>query len=161
MKGDRMKRRQGLMSIGIALILLIFSLIATMVISNISSNLYKNIIEMDEGKESQYRRIVIMSLKNVADYFDNNRSTDYLNTITPSPFNFSFSLSKDLVKNPETDDFPAKTYDFPATATLAATNVSSSPSSPKRFYFVELYTNREVDPYDEDYGIVVQYNQNK
>jgi len=151
MKGDEMRRRKGLMSIGIAIIMLLFSLIAAMVISNISSNLYKNIIVMDEGKELQYRRIVVMSLKNAADA----KKSEIINhsTVT-SAVNFTFSLSENLVKNPTNNSFPARTWTFRATATLAASNVTI-PSTDATFSFVELYTKHPND--NENYGIVVQY----
>jgi len=142
-----MKQRNALMSIGIALIMLIFSLVAAMVISNISSNLYKNIIVMDEGKELQYRRIVVMSLKNAADYIDNNYSFDSITS--PAKINFTFSLSEALIKNSNNN-----LLDFPATASVAATGVQTQSGN---FDFVELFTKYEKD--DENYGIVVQYKQ--
>lgn len=138
-----------MISTAIALILLIFSLIATMVISNISSNLYKNIVDMDEGKELQYRRIVVMSLKNAADYVSGSGIGGIPDFST---INFTFSLSKDLVKNPESETFPATILTFPATATLAATSVKTLNGT---WDFVELYTRPPEA--EEDYGIVVQY----
>jgi len=140
-----MKNRNGLMSIGIALIMLIFSLIAAMVISNISSNLYKNIIVMDEGRELQYRRIIVMSLKNASDYIDTNYSFD--NIQSPSTNDFLFTLSEGLVKNP--NSIPLT---FPATASVAATGVQTQSGT---FDFIELFTKHKDD--DENYGIVVQY----
>jgi len=155
MKGDEMKRRKGLMSIGIAIIMLLFSLIAAMVISNISSNLYKNIIVMDEGKELQYRRIVVMSLKNAADEVHATKTQNQLNAITvPENLDFTFALSKDLVRNPQTESFPATVVLFPATATLAATEVFTGNATLNYF---ELYTKHEND--SENYGIVVQYEK--
>jgi len=155
MKGDRMRQRNGLMSIGIALIMLIFSLVAAMVISNISSNLYKNIVAMDEDKELQYRRIVVMSLKNAADKVHNEKTQTELNDITDDfTRNFTFLLSKDLVKNPDSDTFPATVLSFPATATLAATAITTSNAT---LNFFELYTKHKDDA--ENYGIVVQYNK--
>lgn len=148
-KGDDMKRRNGIMSIGIAIIMLLFSLIAAMVISNISSNLYKNIIVMDEDKELQYRRIVIMSLKNAADAKIANIISNATDTTTVS---FTFSLSENLAKNPTNDSFPAYTWNFPSTATVAATSVQTQNGT---FDFVELYTKHKDD--EENYGIVVQY----
>ncbi|MDN5360629.1 MAG: hypothetical protein PWQ84_1692 [Thermotogaceae bacterium] len=146
MKGDKMRRRKGIISISIAIIMLLFSLIATMVISNISSNLYKNIVVMDEDKELQYRRIVVMSLKNAADA---KKEKIIKSTTTTSMVNFTFSLSEGLMKNPDKNPFT-----FPATATVAATNVRV-PSTEATFSFVELYTKHENDT--ENYGIVVQY----
>ena len=130
--------------------MLLFSLIAAMVISNISSNLYKNIIVMDEDKELQYRRIVIMSLKNAADSISatiENKSGSFSR-------DFTFALSKDLMKNPQTDSFPATVLLFPATATLAATEVFTGSAT---LNYVELYTKYEKD--DENYGIVIQYEK--
>lgn len=150
-----MRRRSGIMSIGIALIMLIFSLVAATVISNISSNLYKKIVVMDEDKELQYRRIVVMSLKNAADYIDDNFNIEDITE--PSTMNFSFAVSEALVRSPQSDTFPAYTWTFPATASLAASNVTvTSPAA--TFSFVELYTKHSSDT--EDYGIVVQYDQN-
>jgi len=150
-----MKRRNGIMSIGIAIIMLLFSLIAAMVISNISSNLYKNIIVMDEDKELQYRRIVIMSLKNALDEIHQVKTQDQLNAIAvPKNLDFTFALSKDLMKNPQTDSFPATVLLFPATATLAATEVFTGSAT---LNYVELYTKYEKD--EENYGIVIQYEK--
>lgn len=101
---------------------------------------------MDEDKELQYRRIVVMSLKNAADA---KKEKIIKSTTTTSMVNFTFSLSEGLMKNPDKNPFT-----FPATATVAATNVRV-PSTEATFSFVELYTKHENDT--ENYGIVVQY----
>ncbi len=160
-----MRKSPGLMTIGIALIMLIFSLITAMVITNISSNLYKNIIKMDVRKESQYKRVVILSLKNAMDYshglntINGKDRQDYYDDLTEASQTwsreFKFILSEDLSPTNE-----ALSIDFPASVTLAATNVETSTQEATKLNFFELYTKPDLInfDYDEDiYGIVVQY----
>jgi len=110
---------------------------------------------MDEDKELQYRRIVIMSLKNALDEIHQVKTQDQLNAIAvPKNLDFTFALSKDLMKNPQTDSFPATVLLFPATATLAATEVFTGSAT---LNYVELYTKYEKD--EENYGIVIQYEK--
>jgi len=134
-----MKRREGLMSIGIAIIILLFSIVAAMVIYNISSNLYKTVIRLDEGKELQYRRIIIMSLKNVTDRFHNDILADETNVST---FTFTFSKCGEVPDS------------FPATISVATASVTVKDKS---FGFLELFTK---PPELDTYGIVVQYDRN-
>jgi|GEM_PF-2614106 len=160
-----MINRKGLMSIGIALIMLIFSLIVAMVITNISSNLYKNIIRIDERKESQYKRVVIMSLKNTTDYIneDVQKPQSYFNNLTEAertiPFDdFNFFYSDPLFQ---------ETINFPATVTVAATYVTTTEDEDTaKLNFFELYTLPDLEgagfDYTEDeYGIIIQYESNE
>jgi hypothetical protein len=128
-----MYRKNGLMSIGIALIMLIFSLVAAMVLSNISSNLYKTIVKMSEGKEHQYSRIVVESLYNGV----GKVNLDDLTEGATETFDFTF-LSNEQSANPIT---------FPATVEFIE-KVEAN-------YFVKLFTRH---PSETDmYGIVAQY----
>lgn len=154
-----MKKRTALMSIGIALIILIFSLITAMVITNISSNLYKNIIKMDVRKESQYKRVVILSLKNGMDYSYDQQPQSHFDSLTEDSLtwsgDFKFILSEGLAPTSES------TIDFPASITLAATQVETSTEEATKLNFFELYTKPDLTNFDysEDiYGIVVQYD---
>ena len=164
-----MPKRSGLMSIGIALIILLFTMIAAMVIYNISSNLYKNMIKMDERrKESQYKKTVILSLKNVTDYINSVGTIDgtdtqiYFNNLSDSDrkesVDFSFRLSSGLVGGSEDVPFPARTIVFPATVTLSATTIETGSAT---LNFFELFTKPDykaagLDYTEDTYGIIVQ-----
>jgi hypothetical protein len=127
-----MCKRHGIMSMGIALIILLFSLIAAMVLTNISSNLYKNIVKLGEGREIQYRKIVVQSLYNAFEIVD-------LTSLSPGETkSYSFTFQTNEQVTPLT---------FPATAVFIE-QVDSN-------YFVKLYTR---EPSKEDmYGIIAQY----
>jgi len=58
------KKRKGMMSLGIAMWMLLFSLIAGTVIYSLSSNLMASIRKLDVGKEERYSRIVMKSMVN-------------------------------------------------------------------------------------------------
>lgn len=160
-----MINRKGLMSIGIALIMLIFSLIVAMVITNISSNLYKNIIRIDERKESQYKRVVIMSLKNTTDYIneDVQKPQSYFNNLTEAERTISFDDFKFIYSDPLFQE----TINFPATVTVAATYVTTTEDEDTaKLNFFELYTLPDLEDagfdYTEDeYGIIIQYESNE
>jgi ABC-type transport system involved in multi-copper enzyme maturation permease subunit len=139
------KKRKALMSIGIALILLIFSIVAVTVISNLSSNLIKNISEMDIGKEDQYKRVVIRSLQNILenDVYDYSTFSvdNYSSTI------FKYSLSREMVKGSNN----GLIINFPATALFISDDSA---------YFFELYTEPSTSTSGnllDTYGIVLQF----
>jgi hypothetical protein len=107
-------------------------LIAAMVLTNISSNLYKNIVKLGEGREIQYRKIVVQSLYNAFEIVD-------LTSLSPGETkSYSFTFQTNEQVTPLT---------FPATAVFIE-QVDSN-------YFVKLYTR---EPSKEDmYGIIAQY----
>ncbi len=137
------------MSIGIAVMLLIFTIIAATVISNISSNLIKNISEMDVGKEEQYRRIVIMSLKNAI------KDANYtgLGIMDHATVNFVYAVSEGLAKNKS----GGLVIDYPASATLISTDTEIGKAT--TLYFFEVYTEPSLSTTGnatESYGIILQ-----
>ena len=105
---------------------------------------------MDEGKELQYRRIVVMSLKNGADYVNDTNPDQFDSVPKQSPVTFDFDLSEKLQHSATNSLF------FPATAVVAATNVEASGEN---YTFVELFT-KPPDEESDIYGIVVQYKEN-
>jgi len=109
-----MCKRHGIMSMGIALIILLFSLIAAMVLTNISSNLYKNIVKLGEGREIQYRKIVVQSLYNAFEIVD-------LTSLSPGETkSYSFTFQTNEQVTPLT---------FPATAVFIEQVDSNTASS--------------------------------
>jgi len=58
------KKRKGMMSLGIAMWMLLFSIIAGTVIYSLSANLMASIRKLDLGKEERYSRIVMKSMVN-------------------------------------------------------------------------------------------------
>ena len=112
-----MIRRRGVLFIGLAIIMLLFSLIAAAVIANIGSNLFKSMSKMGQGQEKNYTRIVVQSVDNGLGYLvQENLTVDMVGaTSNIPPKTFFFKCSTDLCDNPVLD------ARFDVAATFSAT----------------------------------------
>ena len=88
------KKRKGMLSLGIAMWMLLFSLIAGTVIYNLSANLMGSIRKLDVGKEERYSRIVMKSMVNGLEAIDRQdlgvHEDPSLNSHTRLVFRFAF-----------------------------------------------------------------------
>ena len=109
-----MIRRRGVLFIGLAIIMLLFSLIAAAVIANIGSNLFKSMSKMGQGQEKNYTRIVVQSVDNGLGYLPNNLMEVGATSNIP-PKTFFFKCSTYLCDNPVLD------ARFDVAATFSAT----------------------------------------
>ena len=94
-----MIRRRGVLFIGLAIIMLLFSLIAAAVIANIGSNLFKSMSKMGQGQEKNYTRIVVQSVDNGLGYLPNNLMEVGATSNIPTE-TFFFKCSTYLCDNP-------------------------------------------------------------
>jgi len=143
-------RRRGFMSVGLAILMLVFSLIAAAVITNIGSNLIKTSVEMGKGQEENFSRIAIISMKNMLDEIKANNYPD-LQVGSSTTVPLSFKYSSDLYDFGETDFV----VPFAATVTLQATLSNTE-------YVFDVLTKAATttldkeDPIEE--GVILQYN---
>src|SRR6056297_1821388 len=97
-----MKKRNGMMSIGLAIVMLLFSLIATIILTNVGRNLIKASVDMGKGQEEDYTRVVVQSMKNGLDehyqlgILDDLEVDSQKSSSDGSIPNFSFIISGDL-----------------------------------------------------------------
>ena len=143
-------RRRGFMSVGLAILMLVFSLIAAAVITNIGSNLIKTSVEMGKGQEENFSRIAIISMKNMLDEIKaNNYPNIQVGSSTTVPL--SFKYSSDLY------DFGGNDFivPFAATVTLQATLSSTE-------YVFDVLTKAGTTTLDKDNpiaeGVIIQFN---
>lgn len=80
--------RKALFTITIAFLLLVFSAISMVIISNISNELYRTEYYLDKGKEEPFGKIAVGSMVNALAYFD-----DYSVFTTGDSTSLSFSLN--------------------------------------------------------------------
>jgi len=78
-----MKKRKGFFTIILAVMMLIFSTLATVFINEMSENLLKTSVKLDEGKEDRYNKIVMKSIENSIGYLGTISGNDsYTSTYT-------------------------------------------------------------------------------
>jgi len=147
-----MGKRKGLMSIGLAIVMLLFSLIATIILTTVGRNLIKTSVDMGKGQEEAYTRVVIQSMANALDKHSGSFGDLELEVRNGSLPDFTFIVSGDLNAN----DGGELSIGFDTTADLIATPTVDGNTK----YVFEAYTKADfstygLDPVEE--GIILHY----
>jgi hypothetical protein len=145
-----MRRRIGLMSIGLAIVMLLFSLIATIILTNVGRNLIKAAVDMGKGQEEAYTRIVIQSVKNGLSKFSDDFGDLKLEALDES--NFLFEISKDL----NTIGDGELSINFVTTAKLIAKLENEDEENNN--YIFEIETKADGSIRDLEEGVILYLN---
>ena len=147
-----MRRRIGLMSIGLAIVMLLFSLIATIILTNVGRNLIKAAVDMGKGQEEAYTRIVVQSMKNGLDGHSGSFGDLEIEAVLNSVPDFSFVISSDL----NAEDDAELSIGFDTVAILLATKTIAGDMSIFDIQTEADHSTHGLDPIEE--GVIIHFN---